>query len=130
MDAGANTAGNIAGLVPGQTYYFAVTAYDATGSKSLPSNEVAFVTPGILRMTSASSTNLPGTLSFPVAPTHWYEVQATANLKTWTTIWQTAPATSNAWVQFSDPKAKSLSSRFYRLVLQSATSGKAGGLKR
>jgi hypothetical protein len=68
-------------------------------------------------VSAKAKSSAPLTIKFPVAPQHWYEVQATADFKSWTTIWQTGVATSNAWVQYSDPNASAHSSRYYRLVL-------------
>jgi hypothetical protein len=45
-DAGMSTSHQISGLVEGVTYYFAVTAYNASGAESLYSEEVSFLEPG------------------------------------------------------------------------------------
>ncbi len=107
----------ISNLTAGATYYFAATAVDASGNESGFSDETAYIVPGTL----ALSTGLkPGDLmkiNFPVAPEHWYEVQASVDLKAWSTIYQTDVASSNGVVQFSDPNTASFPSRFYRLVL-------------
>jgi hypothetical protein len=42
MDAGSSNSATIAGLSPGTTYLFVVTAYDAGGLQSAPSNQVSF----------------------------------------------------------------------------------------
>ena len=44
-DAGMNTSGTISNLVPGQTYYFAATAYDTAGSESGFSQEIPYTVP-------------------------------------------------------------------------------------
>jgi hypothetical protein len=36
----------IAGLTPGQTYYFVVTSFNSAGLESLPSNQISFTTSG------------------------------------------------------------------------------------
>jgi hypothetical protein len=115
VDAGANVTATVSGLREGRTYYFAITAYDAYGFESDPSSEVPYIVPGILLLSSGPTPGDPMILKFPVAPTHWYEVQATPDFQSWSTIWQTTPATSNDWVQFSDSPANA--PRFYRLVL-------------
>jgi hypothetical protein len=56
-------------------------------------------------------------ITFPVAPGQWYEVQASVDLQTWSTIYQTEVASSNATLQFSDTNSSAFPSRFYRLVL-------------
>ena len=45
-DVGMSTSHQISGLVDGVTYYFAVTAYNASGAESLYSEEVSFLEPG------------------------------------------------------------------------------------
>ena len=126
----------ISNLNCGTTYFFSATALDSSGNESGFSNETQFLVPGLLTLNTegnlaapvpspaiagpVSAKAKPGaplTINFPVAPQHWYEVQATADFKSWTTIWQTGVATSNAWVQYSDPDASAHSSRYYRLVL-------------
>lgn len=44
VTVGTATTVTIDGLQPGVTYYFAVTAYNASGTESLPSNEVQYTT--------------------------------------------------------------------------------------
>jgi hypothetical protein len=78
---------------------------------------VAYIVPGELQLNPRVKATDPLGMRFPVASGRWYEVQATADLTSWTTIWQTTAATSNVWVQFQDPKANVFPKRFYRLVL-------------
>jgi len=117
LDMGTNTVVTVSNLAAGLTYHFVVTAYSPAGVESAPSGEVTYLVPGLLLSIPGSNPGSPVNLAFPVAPRHWYEVQATANLRTWTTVWQMPPATSNAWVRFSDPQAALFQKRFYRLVL-------------
>jgi hypothetical protein len=42
IDVGNVTTYTISNLIPRKRYYFVVTAYDAKGSESLPSNELSF----------------------------------------------------------------------------------------
>ena len=107
----------ISDLTAGVTYYFAATAVDTNGNESGFSNETSYIVPGVLALSQGNEAGGPAVLNFPVEPSHWYEIQATTDFQSWTTIGQTGMATSNAWVQFSDPAAPSLASRFYRLVL-------------
>jgi hypothetical protein len=55
VDAGTNTTVVVNGLTPGTAYYFVVSAYDANGSESVPSNELSCSIP-------AASFNHPPTL--------------------------------------------------------------------
>lgn len=113
-DVGTNTVVTVSGLQEGQTNYFAVTAYNVAKMESAFSAQISFIAPGILQLTKSSGSF---NITFPVAPGHWYEVQASVDLKSWTTISQTATETSNSWIQFSDPQSSQFSKRFYRLVL-------------
>lgn len=117
VNVGNVTTATIPDLAAGVTYYFSATAYDAAGNESDFSNETSFLVPGVLAFVNNVSAGNPPTIKFPVEPGHWYEVQATTDLQSWTTIWQTDVATTNDWVQFSDPDAAAFGSRFYRLVL-------------
>jgi hypothetical protein len=107
----------ISNLTCGATYYFAATAFDSSGNESIFSNEAQFIVPGAVALSQGSNPGDPMVIKFPVAPAHWYEVQASVDLHSWSTIWQTGVASSNNWVQFSDPAASTFPSRFYRLVL-------------
>jgi len=117
IDAGDSTSVTISNLLAGVTYYFVATAYDANGDESAYSNEVTFILPGILTLTPGANAGDPALIQFPVAPGHWYEVQATSNFQTWSTLWQTEVAVSNIWVQYTDPDTGAFNSRFYRLIL-------------
>ncbi len=115
--AGNVTTTTISNLAAGTTYYFSATALDSNGNESGFSNETRFLVPGMLALTAAGAPGGPMMIKFPVAPWHWYEVQATEDFKSWTTIWQTRVATSNTWIQCLDLNAGAYPSRFYRLVL-------------
>ena len=117
VDAGTNSSASIPGLKEGLTYYIIVTAYDAKGDESAPSNEITYVVPGALVLARGPAPTYPLMLQFPVAPGHWYELQATVDFKTWSEIWRTAIASSNGWVTFRDPQVAGFKRRFYRLVL-------------
>ena len=114
LDVGTNTTTTATGLAEGSTYYFVVTAYNAVGLESGPSNEVGFVVPGLIRLALGGATNAPVRLSFPVAPGRSYALQATADFLSWVTIWQTN-CLSNCWVEFADPDAAFRPLRFYRV---------------
>src|SRR6516164_2636534 len=42
INAGSATSATVTDLIPGQTYYFVATAYNAAGIQSVPSNQVVF----------------------------------------------------------------------------------------
>ena len=114
LDVDTNTTTTVTGLAEGSTYYFVVTAYSAVGLESAPSNEVGFIVPGLIRLALGNATNAPVRVSFPVAPGHGYALQATADFRSWATIWQTN-CLMNCWVEFADPDAASQPMRFYRI---------------
>ena len=116
IDIGNNTTTSVSGLQEGETYHFAVTAYNSDGAESTPSSDISYLTPGALKLLGKMNFDSMG-MKFSVAPGHWYEVQATKDMQAWTTIGQTDIATSNDWTQFLDPQAGQFSTRFYRLVL-------------
>lgn len=116
VNEGTNTQVTIDGLQEGLTYYFALTAYTAAGIESAPAPEITYVVPGILAVDPATSPGNPLNIQFPVAPGHWYEIQASEDLKSWATIWQTATVTSNSWLGYQDWQSGLYPMRFYRLV--------------
>jgi hypothetical protein len=132
IDAGRATNGTVTGLSAGRTYYFSVTAYDVTGLESLFSSEISYAIP-------ASTNSVPPTNSAPVAKGHnkaklrlslnasrqptitatapvayRYNVQASTDLKTWTTIGRVTVGLPGE-VSFTDKKAKNNTRQYYRL---------------
>lgn len=116
IDIGNNTTTSVLGLDEGQTYHFAVSAYNASRAEGTLSADITYITPGLITLLSPVNPKIMN-LTFPVAPNHWYEIQASADMRTWGTIGQTGVATSNAWTQFTDTQSGQFSSRFYRLIL-------------
>lgn len=117
LDAGTNTCLTITNLQAGVTYYFATVDYDTNRVESPLSGEVSFTVPGILQLISASTSDWPATISFPVAPGHWYELQASPDLVIWTTLWQTDVQDDNVWLEFMDFDNLGAPQQYYRLCL-------------
>jgi hypothetical protein len=117
VNVGTNTAYVASNLPEGQTVYFYVTAYNSQGVESPPSNELVYVVPGVVQLAPKTGARSAAYISFPVAPGHTYSLQASVNLQTWSTIWQSA-ATTNGWIQVRDVEGAYLAMRFYRLVWQ------------
>jgi hypothetical protein len=113
VDAGKNTTWTVTGLQEGDTDTFVVTAYDANGNVSQPSNQTVYYVPGLVQMGARTQIQQPASLTFAVVPGHTYQVQASTDLQNWVTIWQTI-ATSNAVVQYQDPAGANMQMRFYR----------------
>jgi hypothetical protein len=114
-DAGTNINYEVNGLTEGQTITFAVTAYNAQGVESHTSNLITYIVPGGLKVAPKAGQRSPSVINFTVASGHTYQVQASENLTTWSTVWQTS-ATNNAWVQYEDVEGANLKMRFYRLA--------------
>jgi hypothetical protein len=114
VSVGNSTNAVISGLVDGGTYYFAATALDAYGNESAVSEEISYIVPGILEITSAASSGNSVQIQFPVVPGKDYELQVSEDLKSWVTILELS-ATSNTWIQIVDPET-GLPQRFYRLM--------------
>lgn len=113
VSVGNSTNAHISGLVDGDTYYFAATAYDAYGDESGFSSEVSYIVPGNLQITSGGSSGNFVQIQFAVVAGQQYELQVSADLKSWVTVLQLS-ATSNTSIQIIDPQT-GLPQRFYRL---------------
>jgi hypothetical protein len=119
-NVGMNTKTTIGGLTAGSTNYFAVTAYNSAGVEGPPSGEISYLVPGSIHLTGQSKSGKNGAtvnMQFSVAAGHWYQIQASTDLKNWTVIGQTSTNSSNAWVSFQDAQSPPMPSRFYRLVM-------------
>jgi hypothetical protein len=56
-------------------------------------------------------------LQFVVLPGYGYEIQASDDLRNWTTLLLTGTQTSNSWFQFEDVPAEGVHARrFYRTI--------------
>ncbi len=103
VDVGNQTTYTLSGLADGETYYFAVTAYDTSGNESNFSNEITTTIPGIpqppVAAFSASPTSGPAPLTIAFTDT------STGSITTW--AWDfgdgassTAPSPSHT---YADP---------------------------
>ena len=109
----ANVTGTDAGAysVVVSNAFGSVTSYAATlGVTPIVAPVMPVLTPG-------PNPGDPMKLALNVVAGCSYELQATTDLKSWTTIWQLNPATSSSIIEVGDPGASAMSMRFYRLVL-------------
>jgi len=106
------------GLQTDQTNTVAVAAERRQKVESLTPNRISPKIPSSLDTADMASPEkhraIGAVISFPVAPGHTYQLQASVDLTTWSTIWQDT-ATNNAWAQFEDVEAIKLNQRFYRV---------------
>jgi fibronectin type 3 domain-containing protein len=108
------TTNAVQGLTGGITYFFAVTAYDASGLESSFSNETSYTAPtGLPTVQLRMASNGQAVLTVQGQIGHTYEIQATQDLKTWPTIGITTLGASGS-VDFADTNAASFPKRFYR----------------
>lgn len=113
MNVAANTEAAVTNLDGGQDYYFTVTAYDAAGNESLPSNEAKYITPGISTVIPSGDGYM--NVRFAMAIGHLYGIEASTDLQNWELItWSYGAA--NTWDFFTDYDSADFDQRFYRLV--------------
>src|SRR3981081_1859166 len=67
-EVGSATQGTVSNLTAGQKYFFAVTAYDAAGNESTPSNEIS-TTPGASPTPSSTTSSLFKSTDVPATVT-------------------------------------------------------------
>jgi hypothetical protein len=114
INAGTNLSFTVTGLVAGTTNYFTATSYDASGEESSYVPEISYIVPGILTM-AANPINNFMQIQFPVASSHFYDVQESSDLKSWTTVWVTPVETNNMWIEYDEPNTNA--AMYYRLIL-------------
>ncbi len=111
---GNATTNAVQGLMSGVTYFFAVTAYDASGLESSFSNETSYTAPtGLPTVQLRMAANGQPVLTVQGQIGHTYEIQASQDLKTWTTL-GTANLGASGSVDFTDTNTASFPKRFYR----------------
>jgi hypothetical protein len=138
VDAGRATNCTVTGLNVGLTYYFAVTAYDVVGLESPFSPEISYTVPTTNSVPPSTNSTPPPTNSAPVGKGHKaklqlnlsaskqatltasapagyvYDVQASPDMKTWTTI-SRVTASSAGTITYTDKRAKNSKGQYYRL---------------
>ena len=108
------TNGTVSGLASGVTYFMAVVARTSTGLESVPSNRISHTVPAAppaLRV--AVGSNRQAAVALRGQTGRAYELQASQDLKTWTTLGTVTLGASGS-VTYVDVNAASLPRRFYR----------------
>ena len=115
VSVGNTGRATINGLIAGTTYFFAVTAYGASGLESGYSAEISYTVPVpppalTLRVTPDRQVILDGTARVG----HTYDILASQNFAAWTAIDTFTVGPTGAF-EFIDPAAARYPSRLYRL---------------
>ena len=113
--AGNVTNITVPGLASGVTYFFAVTAYNASGLASAFSTEFSYM-PVISSSTVSVTTLRRGVLTVRGLAGQRHNILATQNFTKWTVIATVTLGVSGS-VNFTDLNAASFSRRFYRTQL-------------
>jgi hypothetical protein len=119
-----DVSATLTNLQEGTTYYFAVTAYNSDGLESIPSSEISYEVPIVfhaagpnLEFTSNTQSGGAAQIRFLGSANQTYELQATADLQNWTTIWYSLPQTTSQWLEYQDADAVNSAIRFYRVIV-------------
>lgn len=112
VEAGTATTTTIQNLLSGTTYFFAVKAYNASGTESAFSNEISFV-PGAATLQLTVTPNGQVLLTVKGFAGHTYEVQATRNFSTWSPIGNVTIGSGGS-ATYTDASAPGVLKRFYR----------------
>src|SRR5437762_5632898 len=76
LDVGSQLTATIPGLLDSATYYFAVTARDATGLESIPSNEISYQVPVVFHITAPGLQMTLGAQGVDRSEEHTSELQS------------------------------------------------------
>jgi hypothetical protein len=114
ITVGNTTMATVTNLVKGVTYYFATTAYNASGVESPFSNEVTYTAPVTSRLHLVANAARQMVLTIEGQTGRAYNIEASENLTTWSPIGSVTPG-STGTASFVDTNAPSFSRRYYRL---------------
>ncbi len=117
IDVGNTTNASISSLLPGTTYYFAVTAYNALSLESVVSTETSFTAGANEVQASGMLANGSFQLNVAGGKGRVNTVQVSSDLKTWTNL--TNLFNTNGSLFVADAAAAGLSRRFYRVWAES-----------
>jgi hypothetical protein len=121
MDVGNNLTATVSGLIPGATYFFAVTAYDNAGLESTFSGQISYTVPAtaprplmlpslFIAQNSSGLSVLSG-----IGPAGYaYDIYASMDFSSWLAV-GTVTMDSSGMFQFTDGNSYGIHSRFYRL---------------
>ncbi|HLH54281.1 MAG TPA: fibronectin type III domain-containing protein [Verrucomicrobiae bacterium] len=130
VDVGDATTVTIPGLIPGTTYYFAVTAYDSSGLESPFSGEISYTVPtappSVMQVTFAPNSGHPAIVSGQLPAGTVLQLWATSDFSSWTSLGAVTPDSQGSF-QLPDPSSTSSAQRFYRLMPPNVTPAAISG---
>lgn len=119
LNVGNQASAKLTGFVPQTTYNFTVTAYDAAGVESQPSNVIQYTAPALalpaLKASLAVGTSKSVQLNFQATAGVNYRIEATEDLKTWTTV-LTTNLSAGGSINLKMMDLSSYKKRFYRIA--------------
>jgi len=129
LDAGAASSATVSNLTTGTKYYFVVTAYNAAGAESMPSNEMSTIAQGIQYGITAVNYLSNGSAQITVTGSAGLsnKVYASTDMKVWTLL--TTAVNTSGTMLVADPAAATLNQRFYRVTNSKGTTAPAGFTK-
>jgi len=108
------TNNTVLGLNSGDTYFFTVAAYTASGLESPFSNELLYIVPGGLAQLQIRITASKQAIITVIGQVgHTYEIQAATDFKTWTVL-GTVNTGASGTVSYTNTNAGTFTKRFYR----------------
>ena len=116
-NVGQATNATVAGLQPGGTYYFVVTAYTVSGLESAPSEEIVYQAPGMAPQLQISAVGSTVSVKFVATSGKTYVVEYKNSLDEpqWTLL--NSVAGTDGVMAISDSSSGAVS-RFYRVGVQ------------
>lgn len=112
----------LGGLRDGLGYFITVTAVNAIGLESEPSEEIQYADPCAERVVNLTLTAAKGPtngarVSFPVVAGRKYQVESSVDLQTWAPDWVTPVTATKSILEYTDPRPETNPWRFYRAVM-------------
>ena len=114
ISVGNVTHTTIDNLNPDILYYFVTTSVAIGGVESQFSNETSGY-PYELKVTGIKNINGYMNISFNSLANHFYTIEASTNLTTWVSIYNTEIQTDKSTINFIDTNSINYPQRFYRI---------------
>ena len=126
LDVSNTTRATLSNLTAGNTYYFVVTAYNAGGAESLPTNEITAIALPLIYGITAVNYLAGGSAQLTVTGSAGLtnKIYGSSDMKSWTLLSTTVNTTGT--LMFTDAAATTLNHRFYKATDSTGTTDPAG----